>query len=148
MIERNNRQTNIVILEDDLYYNKVLTRHIENICRWGSYTPAKVSISSYLDPEHFLEESKSDPDILILDYFLTQPLDKGPITAFDVITDAQLDTQRCKVILISEQQSAIITVRLMNLGVYAYVDKTANTHGRVGSLVQKILNSDNQFLKK
>ncbi|MBD3637534.1 MAG: response regulator [Crocinitomicaceae bacterium] len=128
----------VVILEDDDYYNKALNRYIKNICNGAVYLDLDFDIKSYKDPEDCIEKLEKDTTIMILDHNLSNEELNG-LDVFEIVREYCDD---CKVIVVSEQQSAHVTAELMRKGVFDYIDKTVSTKNRIGSAIQKALDAE------
>lgn len=135
----NKKLIKIAIVEDDPYYNLAMYRYVSTLCNPMSYPELNFSIQRFEDPVTCIENLDKDIDILLLDYLLINKEGDEVFTAFDVIKEVNISLDRSKLILISAQQSAITTVRLMNTGIYDYVDKSMNSKNRVGAIIQNIL---------
>lgn len=113
----------IVIVEDDEFYNKLLTRHIKNyiseIALLRGFTFELQSYSTFKDCERNLE---SDTDIMITDYYLNDGYN-----AMDLLDSVKRKAYLCKVVVLSQIQSintAICTL-LEGATEFIYKDKRA-----------------------
>ncbi len=132
----------IVIVEDDLYYNKALTKYVQTICNEKTYSGLKFEICSYLNAHDCIEAMDDSMDIMILDYFLVNHDEEDVLTGEDVLKELKTYAPNCKVIVVSAQQSASKTAHLMRNGIYDYVDKNVSSKNRVGALLQKLLRTE------
>lgn len=138
-MNKEKRLIKIAIVEDDPYYKMAMQRYLHTICNPMSFPQFKFKIDAYGDAISCIETMDDDIDILILDYLLINKGRDEIFTAFDILKEVNISLDFTKLILVSAQQSAITTVRLMNAGIYEYVDKTVNSKNRVGAVVQEIL---------
>lgn len=129
----------MAIVEDDKYFNKVLTRYLENVCNSYTYPGLVFDIVSYFDAHSCIEELDSKIDILILDFYLYNESEGETLTALDILNEIGTELIDCKIILVSTQEDNSIKKQLFNAGIYAYVDKNVSTSNRVGAVVQQIL---------
>lgn len=134
------KKIKIVIVEDDLYYNKALTKYIETICNEKFYTKASFEIKSYTNAHECIEELEDDTDIIILDYYLINLLEDDVLTGGDVVDVVKKHCTDCEIIMISSQKDDEITSELRSKGISEYIDKNLNSKNRIGSVIQKILN--------
>ena len=130
----------IDIVEDNKYYNTLLTKYVNTICSPSFYPGLHFDIHSYNNGQECIEHLDDELAILILDYYLDQNDESENLTGLDVLKEVKLYSPDCKVILVSELQSKPIMLELMSAGVYAYVDKNLNSINRIGSLLQQALN--------
>ncbi|MFT5601478.1 MAG: response regulator of citrate/malate metabolism [Flavobacteriales bacterium] len=129
----------IAIVEDDVYYNKTLTRYIQNICNEQVYKGHIFEIKSFYNAHDCIEELEDDLNIMILDYFLFNEDEDDVLTGGDVLDVVKEHCPDCKVIVASAQQSAHTTAELLRNGVFEYIDKNVNTSNRIGAILQKVI---------
>jgi response regulator of citrate/malate metabolism len=129
----------LVIVEDDLYYNRLLTKYVQTICNSHVYPDLKFEIVTYTNADECIRELDDNTDIMILDYYLTKEGDTEILNGGDVLEQVNKHCSNCKVILISAMTNAHIAVDLMRHGVYEYIDKNVNSKNRVGSVIQRAL---------
>ncbi len=134
----------IVIVEDDLYYNKTLTKYVETICNEKTYPNFHFYIKSYLNAHEFIEEMENDTNIIILDYLLINEDDDEIINGDQVISEAFKFCPNCKIIMVSGQQNSHNTAEMMKKGVYEYIDKNVNSKDRIGAVIQTLLKHEFQ----
>ena len=139
-----NREIKIVIVEDDLYYNKVLKKYIETICNEKFYSKCKFTIKSYLTAYECIEELEDDTDLVLLDYYLVNENEQDNLTGVDVLDAVNEYCDDCKVIMISGQDNPTITEALREKGIVEYINKNLNSKNRVGSVVQRVLKEYNK----
>lgn len=132
----------IVVVEDDLYYNRILSKYIESLCQSGRYPGLKFQIKSYLTAEDCLRDLDRDMNIMILDYYLTREDVPNALTGEDVLQEVKKHAPDCKVIMCSSQRNLIRISRLLDKGIYDYVDKNVNTGNRIGKLIHRIIQND------
>lgn len=129
----------VVIVEDDLYYNKVLTKYVKTVFNSCLLHKDDFEIRSYLNAHECIENLEDDTNIMILDYYLINENEKEELSGADVLKEVKKHCPQCKVIVISAQTEPNIAVELMKQGIYEYVDKNTSTGNRVGNIIQKIL---------
>lgn len=138
------RDMKIVIVEDDLYYNKALAKYVHTICNPKVYPNFNFQISTYHTAHECLENYEDDTNIMILDYFLINRDDPEVITGEDILVEVKKNCPDCKFIMVSEQKSAQVTRELMNRGLTEYVDKNISNKNRLGAILQKVLVEENR----
>lgn len=139
------KEIKIVIVEDDLYYNKALTKYIQTICNEKVFTKFSFDIKSYTSAHDCIEELEDDLDILLLDYYLINLAEHDVLTGADVIDAVKENCADCEIVMISSQTDPDITSNLKSRGINEYIDKNLNSKNRIGSVIQKIIH-DKQLI--
>lgn len=137
----------IVIVEDDLYFQKALTKYVQTICNPAIYPHLDFHIKSYSNAHECIEELENDTNIMILDYFLINEEEADVLTGADIVIEANKYCTDCKIIMISAQQNKNVTTQLMQQGIYEYVDKNINSNNRIGAILQKILKDESELIE-
>jgi DNA-binding NtrC family response regulator len=127
----------VVIVEDNPYYNRRLTKYVSTICSRDFYQDFEFSISSYFTAHECIEEMEED--VMLLDYFLFNEDEDDVLTGADVLEETKRFAPNCKVILLSGLKSTSRILQLKKEGIYDFVDKNLNSINRVGALLQTIL---------
>ncbi len=135
------QEVKIVIVEDDLYQNKALTKYISTICNEQMYKNYKFDIKSYTTAHQCIEELEEDLDIIVLDYYLINEKDPDVLTGGDVVNIVKGYCPNCEIIMISSQEDEQVVADLIKKGITYYVNKNVNSINRVGAVVQRILNN-------
>lgn len=136
------KKLKVVIVEDDLYYNKALTKYLETICNSSVYPEFDFEIKSYLNAHECIEELDDETNIMVLDYYLINKEESDVLTGADIVKEANKHCDNCKIIMISAQESPHNTSELMRLGIYDYVDKNVNSKNRLGAVMQRLINEE------
>ena len=129
----------IVIVEDDLYYNKALTKYISDTCSSEVYPDFDFEIKSYVNVQQCIANMDDDTDIMILDYVLMNEAADEVLYASDIMDVVKGYNPKCKFIVISGQQNPHIITELKSLGIYDYIDKNEYGRNKIGSVVRKII---------
>ncbi len=137
---RSKKQIKIGIVEDDIYYNKLLTKYVRTICSSSFYPSVEFDISSFTTAEDCFEEMDNGMDILILDYFLQNNESDDNLNGADLFYAFKHHYPHCKVIMISAMKDVGIATELIKDGLYAYVDKNLNSRDRIGAILQNVIN--------
>jgi response regulator of citrate/malate metabolism len=130
----------VVIVEDDLYYNKALTKYLQSVCSSSIYPEFNFEIKSYTNAHDCIEELDDDTSIMVLDYYLINEEETDVLTGADIVKEANEHCGNCHIIMISAQESPHNTSELLRLGVYDYVDKNVNSKNRLGAVMQRLIN--------
>lgn len=131
------RNIKIVIVEDDIYYNKVLTKYIKTICESLQRYGFQFTVVSYLNAHECIEKLDDDIDYMILDYYLDNKEEEDILNGEDVIREAQKYCPDCKIIVVSSLRNSHKTKELIHMGIHDYVDKNVNSSNRIGSILQE-----------
>ena len=134
----------IFIVEDDPYYNRLLTKYVETLCNEKVYPQCKFEIHSFLTAHECIEQLDDDISIMLLDYFLFNDEEEDILTGEDVLSEVLKYSPDCKVIMISELKSAQTVIQLMHQGIYEYIDKNVSSRDRVGAVLQKAVTEQMQ----
>lgn len=93
-------QYKIIVLDDNAFYNKILTKRIKSYAEMLTIAFEKnfeFDIQSYTSAQECINDLQADTDIVFMDYFLD-----NKITAFDLLTAAQKKCKDCKFVIISQ----------------------------------------------
>ena len=130
----------VVIVEDDLYYNKALTKYIQTICNTSVYPEFNFEVLSYLNAHDCIEELDDETNIMVLDYYLINKDEDDVLTGADIVKEANEHCDDCHIIMISAQESPHNTSELIKMGIFDYVDKNVNSKNRLGAVLQRLIN--------
>ncbi len=129
----------VALVEDDPYYNRLLTKYVNTICAESFYPDFQFNIQSYASAHDCIEQLDDELNILILDYFLFNRDEHDVLSGADVLDEVNKHCDNCKVIVISALKSPSTILKLKQKGIYAYIDKNVNSRNRIGALLQTIL---------
>lgn len=129
----------IVILEDDLFFNKSLERHVQTICNSHAYDDFKFEISTYLNAKDCIEKLDKDTDILFLDYYLIGPEEQQILNGGDVFKRVREVCKDCKVVMVSSMKNIQTVVEMIRRGIYEFVTKNKNSNNRINDVLQQLL---------
>lgn len=136
---RTRKEFKIVIVEDDLYYNKALTKYVSTICNEQVYPGIKFEIESFYTAEDFIEALDPNIDLLLLDYYLINEDEFDEVNGDEVVDIVKEYCPDCKIIMVSGQESTHLTAQMLKRGIYDYIDKNTNSKNRIGSVIQKLV---------
>ena len=130
-----NNQFKIVVLEDNDFYNQLLTRQLENytgeIAKDKGYS---FDISSYTNATDFLKNLKTDTDIAFVDYYLGES--KNGLEVLKIIKQKCPD---CKVVIISRENNIKTSLQTLNEGAYTFIYKDQGALIESCVLVEEII---------
>ncbi len=128
-------QFKIVVLEDNDFYNQLLTRQLENytseIAKDKGYS---FDISSYTNATDFLKNLKTDTDIAFVDYYLGE--NKNGLEVLKIIKQKCPD---CKVVVISRENNIKTSLQTLNEGAYTFIYKDQGALIESCVLVEEII---------
>ncbi|MEN9440538.1 MAG: hypothetical protein RLZ33_614 [Bacteroidota bacterium] len=119
-----NNKHPIVILEDDVFYGKLLKNFLLN--------QEFNSIQLYSDEEHCLENISMEPTLYLLDYHLA----KG--TGLDVMRTIMDKNPNARFIYISAQEYSSVAIKVMRCGAIDYIEKNRHVFYHLKNTLDKI----------
>ena len=132
------KQFKIVVLEDNEFYNNILTRQLK------SYTdemPAGKGCSfdfeSYTNANDCMRNLKPDTDIAIIDYYLGESKN-----AMDILKVIREQCKNCKVIIISQFKNIKTYYETLNNGAYHFIFKDNQALAKSCYVIEDIINED------
>lgn len=135
-MSRLNKQFKIVVLEDNEFYNTILTRHLKNyINEMDVDKDVTIDIESYTNANDCIRNLKSDTDIAIVDYYLGENKN-----ALDILKTIKKKCDHCKVIIISQFKNLKTYYQTLNEGAYHFIFKDRNALSKSCFAVEDILN--------
>jgi len=133
------RPFRIIILEDNEFYNNLLTRQLKN------YTDAiamdkgyDIDIESYTNASDCIRNLKPDTDVAILDYYLGDSKN-----AMDILKVIKQKSPNCKVVIISQVRNIKTSFETLNEGAYTFIYKDRDALMQACMFVEDILNERN-----
>jgi len=133
----------ITIVEDDHYFNRILTKYVSTICNERVYINLKFEVKSFKSAHSCIENLDDDTDIMILDFFLFDEEESDVLTGMDVLEKVKIYCPDCKVIVVSSLKDPATIEKIMQEGIYEYVDKNINTTNRIGAILQSVVVKEN-----
>lgn len=125
----------IVILEDNDFYNHLLTRQLQ------SYTDAiaedkgyAIEIQSYTTAADCIRNLKPDTDVVILDYYL------GDSNGLEVLKSIHEKSPGCKVIVMSQVKNMKTSFETLNAGAVTFIYKDRDALMQSCYVVEEIMN--------
>lgn len=114
-----NSEFKIVVLEDNDFYNNLLTRQLENYTgEIATDKGYKFEINSYTNATDCLKNIKSDTDIAFVDYYLGESKN-----GLDVLKIIKQKSPHCKVVVISRENNMKTSFQTLNEGAYTFIYK-------------------------
>jgi DNA-binding NtrC family response regulator len=126
----------IVVLEDNEFYNTLLSRQLEN------YTSAiaedkgyDIEIQSYTNPSDCIRNIKEDTDVAIVDYYLGDNKN-----GLEVLRQIKQKSPDCRVVIISQVENMKTSFETLNEGAFTFIYKDRDALMEVCHLVEDVLN--------
>ncbi|MES2588884.1 MAG: response regulator [Bacteroidota bacterium] len=115
---------NIVILEDNEYYNKLLTKRInQKMNELSEDNLIPYFIKSYSNYSEFLSNFKTDTHVAFIDFFLDDEK-----TGLDVLYKIKKNCVNCKVIILSDHKNFDNLTLCLNKGASGIIFKDDRTN--------------------
>ena len=131
------KQFKIIILDDSVFYNKLLTKQIEEHTEDLMYNKGcNFNIRSYIDSTTFLNNLEKDTDIAFVDYHLGQGLNGG-----DLIKKIEAHCLNCKIVIVSQNKNVQTVIDSVSEGSTAFIYKDENALDRVSFFLKYIANN-------
>ena len=137
-----NNKIKILIVEDDIFYLKMVKRHVNNLKR-AVFPKQSFEILTSSTADDCMEKLDKDTTIVIMDYYLENDQGEVVFPGIYLLQAINLFCDDCKVIVVSGQQSKQIAINLIKTGIYEYIVKDKDTFIRLASTLDKIIKSIN-----
>lgn len=127
----------IVVLEDNEFYNKLLTKQLQNYT--GIISAQKnlnFDIQSYTSPVDFIDKLNPDTDIAFVDYYLG-----NSVTGMDIIKQIREKCKNCKIIIISQVRTIKTAYQTLEEGAMEYIFKDSNALAKSCFVLEDVLNA-------
>jgi CheY-like chemotaxis protein len=129
------KKYNIVIVEDNEFYNSMLTKQLDSCAtklrKTNNYT---YEIHSYTSVKDCLRNLTRDVNVAFLDYYLGDG-----ITALDVMDAIKEKCDDCKVVVFSRTENELITKQIIANGALEFLAKDKNAFLQSGHILEDII---------
>lgn len=130
------KQFKIVVLEDNEFYNTILTKHLKNyINELELGKEMSFDVESYTNANDCIRNLKPETDIAIVDYYLGDNKN-----ALDILKTIKEKCDHCKVIIISQFKNLKTYYQTLNEGAYHFIFKDRNALSKSCLTVEDIIN--------
>ena len=134
------KQFKIVVVEDNEFYNNILTRQLKNFTEGLAIDRGlSFEIDSYTNAHDFLRNLKKETDIAILDYYLGDSLNGA-----EILKAIKKKCEHCKVVIISQLKNIKTYYQTLNEGAYHFIHKDRNALSNSCTVVEDIINESNE----
>lgn len=131
----NNKSLKVLVIEDNEQMSEMIKDHIAQ-----KFSSAEISV--FNSGEEALNETKTSPDVIILDFQLDSQNPKA-LNGIQIL--GKLKKQfNSPVIFMSAQEKPEVSANIIKYGAYDYVVKNRESFQRLEIIITNILNSGNQ----
>lgn len=131
------RNIRIVIIEDNEFYNQLLTRQLKNYIEpIADDNRFYFEINSYTNPFDCLRNLKSDTDIAFIDYYLGDS-----VTGIDIMKTIKQKSPDCNVIILSRVKSTRTSLLSLLAGASEFIFKDMQALTRSCYIAEEIIQS-------
>jgi FixJ family two-component response regulator len=126
----------IAILEDNLFYNRLLKKQLEDYFEnLGVINNTAFSVKSFTSTNDFVENLSPNTDVALLDFYL-----QDGETALKVMEKIRSKAENCKVIIISGVKNIHSYYKTFWLGAVDFISKDRTAPLRSCRLIEAIYN--------
>ena len=126
----------IVVLEDDDFYNKLLSRYLTAVLtELGVMKGFRLRLSSYTSYKDCMMNFDDDTTLLFTDYYL-----RNGNSASQVIRFVNNTNSKCKVVVISQIQNMQTAVSTLLEGAIDFIRKDRNTLQQCRDIAEAVIN--------
>lgn len=129
------KQFKIVVLEDNEFYNTILTRQLKNYTNeMETAKGCTFDFESYTNPGDCIRNLKPDTDIAIIDYYLGESKN-----AMDILKVIREKCKDCKVVIISQFKNIKTYYETLNNGAYHFIYKDRQALAKSCYVIEDII---------
>lgn len=132
------KEIKIFIVEDDSIFIALFSDLIENLQKDYDKDKVKLSIKTFYSVKEASFELRQNPDIIILDYYLTDDNLK-PMTSDKLLTDVKKSGKDVKIIAVTGEDDPDIIENLKEKGASFYISKSPKTFFRIKPTLKMII---------
>jgi DNA-binding NtrC family response regulator len=133
-----NNKIKIIVVEDNEFYNSMLSRQLEYSAKaLKDYKAYDYEILSYTSVKDCLRNISDDINIAFLDYYLGEGF-----TAFDVMEKIKEKCPKCKIIIISRTEDELTASKLISNGAMEFLAKDKNAFLQSGYILEDIIRKE------
>lgn len=124
----------IFLVDDDRMFLLSLKNSLQQ--QFGSM----LQISEYQTGEECLQNINKKPDIIILDYNLSDE-DPGAMNGMDVLREVKLKLKNTIIIMLSSQDNIQVAMDCLRSGTYEYISKSESAFVRIPNSIKNAIES-------
>ncbi len=128
----------IIIIEDDIYYTELLSRHIANhLIREES--GLAYDIQTYRSAQECLEHLEKDVDIIVMDYYLENDQGDIPFPGTDLLQAIQNYCPAARTVVMSADDTVELPIQLFDQGIYEFIVKDKQATEKLSAALRKMI---------
>ena len=132
------KHVELLIMEDDAWFNEMLRSFVTSIATKAAFVNHHFNVRAYQSPMKCIAEMKVQPDIAIIDYYLSDDIDS--LTGMDVLKAIKEKCEgHCKVIIISQHTGRNTIEALKKEGAYDYITKDLNAFDKLEKILVDLM---------
>ncbi|HET6245927.1 MAG: response regulator [Bacteroidetes bacterium] len=140
-MKKEKRRFVIFVVDDDPFYNSILTNHLKTLSRNPEYENYEIDVKSFYSSGSCIESINFNPDVVLLDYFLEET--GHPLQGLYVLNAIKEDCERCKVVLMSQRAEMLASIEFLQQGgAYDYIVKNTSSLLKISNLIEDILQKE------
>ncbi|MBC7696486.1 MAG: response regulator [Burkholderiales bacterium] len=125
----------IVILEDNDFYNKLMSRYIKtHIARCALLKRFTFELASFTTYSDCARNFQNDVNIILTDYFLNDGY--SALSILELVKKRGVD---CKVIVLSQIQNITTSICTLLEGAYEFIPKNRSALEKSGHMIEDII---------
>jgi DNA-binding NtrC family response regulator len=130
------RKFQIVILEDNEFFNRLLTRNIQNFTEeLGHDKNCEFEIQSFTNARDCLANIKPETDLAFIDYYLDST------TALELLGKLKEKCEKCKIIIISQIDNLKTAYQTILEGAYEFIKKDQMALPRTNDIIEDLVSA-------
>ncbi len=131
---KNQNHFNVIVLEDNNFYNNILTRLLQNYTEYIAMEKHfSFEIQSYTNASDCIRNLKPETDIAFLDYYLPES------NALEVMKKIRKRCNDCKIIILSQIKNAKTSLQSLSEGASDFINKDRNCLARCCYILEEII---------
>lgn len=132
------KKIKIIIIEDDVYYSELLSKHIINHLT-KEESGLVYDIRSYRSAEECLEHLEKDTDIVIMDYYLENDYGDIPFPGLDLLQSINDYCIKARTVVMSADDNKDLPYELFRNGIYEFIVKDKNATEKLSSTLRSMI---------
>jgi two-component system, NtrC family, response regulator AtoC len=132
------KKIKIIIIEDDVYYSELLSKHIMNHLS-NEESGLEFNIKSYRSAEECLNNLEKDTDIVIMDYYLENDYGDIPFPGLDLLQAINAYCFNTRTVVMSADENKDLPMELFRNGIYEFIVKDKYATDKLSKTLRKMI---------
>jgi DNA-binding NarL/FixJ family response regulator len=132
------KKIKIIIIEDDMYYAQILSKHIMNHLT-SEESGLEYDIKTYRSAEDCLNNLEKDTDIVIMDYYLENDYGDIPFPGLDLLQAINAYCFNTKTVVMSADDNKELPLELFRNGIYEFIVKDKNATEKLSETLRRMI---------